>query len=266
MAAEKPPSSEDRWYDDPNQSIAPPRSRWRWVVIGLAVAAIGGLGWVSFQMVEQRLTAGGEVPTIMADKSPIKVKPAGSDALDLATKKDTLVHGIGSRDKGGQKVERLLPGPEEPMAKPPATPMVPPPLAARPQPSAPTAALTAAPTAASAPAPPAQAAAPPAAPSVPPKAPAVAAIAPAAGGEAAFQLQLGAFRSNQAADAAWARIKTANIDVLSAATPTMSQIDLGQGRGIYVRIQAGSYGDRDSAVAACLRLRERKVECFVVRG
>jgi cell division septation protein DedD len=226
-------------------------------------------------MFQESFSTGGAIPTVTAEKSPLKVRPTEPAASDRPNGNNSLVHGIGRNEKGGQKVERLLPAPEEPMAKPPAAPA--------PAPKPATAAATSpgniapaagAPAAPASPPPAAKAQsaplpAPATAPAAAPPAASAAAPPPAAAagaGNGPFRLQLGAFRSNDAANAAWSRIKAANGDVLSAATPTLSPIDLGQGKGVYVRIQAGSYRDRDDAVAACLKLRERKVECFVVRG
>jgi cell division septation protein DedD len=111
---------------------------------------------------------------------------------------------------------------------------------------------------------PAQRTAPPAAPA--PSAPsAVASLPPSTSGAAgSFRVQLGAVRSQDAAQKEWARIQKANNDLLGKLGLAVSQANLGD-RGTFYRIQAGPVSDQTAANDLCAKLKARNVSCIIVK-
>lgn len=77
------------------------------------------------------------------------------------------------------------------------------------------------------------------------------------------RIQLASVRSEDQAQATWARIKRGNEDVLGGLTMRAVRVDLGD-RGIYYRVQAGPL-DEAGAQSACAKLKSRSVDCIVVK-
>jgi cell division protein FtsN len=78
------------------------------------------------------------------------------------------------------------------------------------------------------------------------------AAAPAAGG--AYVLQIGAFKSQAEADAAWKTYKTRHAALLSGYGPDVQKADLGE-KGTWYRLRIAGFADRDVASALCDRLK-----------
>ena len=200
----------------------------------VVVAGLTGLGWYVYDQATR--PRGGEVPLIKADDRPTKKRPDEPGGMAIPNQ-DKLVYETLSEEEGEGIVERLLPPPEEPLL-PPAPP--------RPE---------AAPTE--------RAAAPAPAPE-PEPAPVVATAAPAPAAKA-IMVQLAAFRSAPAADAAWRRMLKDNSDLLGDLKPKVERADLGADKGVFYRLRAGPLGDEAAANKLCARLKARKLDCLIVR-
>ena len=79
-----------------------------------------------------------------------------------------------------------------------------------------------------------------------------------------FRIQVGAYRSEAAALNGWNLLAVAHRELLAGLRPTIVEIDLGPGRGIFHRLQAGPVADRRAASALCDALRAREQGCLVV--
>jgi cell division septation protein DedD len=255
--------------------------RRRIVTLAVVLIVVGGFTAIVWNAYNQgrRSNGDGVVPLIEADNSPVKVKPEDPGGMNVPNQDKLIYDRLGQNATPG--VERLLPPPEEPVARPE------PPHAAPPAPAesllseaAPTPAPRApvqssneieppsiTPREPAAPAPsankPAQSekaekpAKPPAeVASTPP-----AASAPASGG---YRIQLAAVRSHDAAEKEWARLLKANKDLLGKLKLTVAQANLGA-RGTFYRVQGGPVGDRQAATDLCAKLKARNVSCIIVK-
>ena len=291
------------------------------VIALIAVAAVFAFGtsiWYAYQYgVNQQVAA--NPPLIKAEPGPTKLKPDDPGGMAVPDR-DKLVYDRVTDSPPEPRTERLLPPPDEPMAKPDAPP--PPAVeqatdepkadtekdiadAAPPPPPAPAAeaATEAAGEAASAreelpaqtvdklaavapaAAPPPPAAEPkpaaqaepdkPAAAAEPPKQVAVAPppkpqpaaktpAKPKAAGAGSYRVQLASFRSSKAANDAWSKLRKSNISLLRDLTAHVTRVELGQ-KGIFYRLQAGSFAQEARARSICTELKARQVDCLVVR-
>lgn len=240
------------------------------VAVGVAAVSAGGLWWA-----QKAMTASappGEAPLLHADGRPFKMRPQDPGGMTVPNVGRAIYEQGAAKDK----VENLLPPPEEPLprealpqpapesAPPPAPPLVttaptpePPPAAAPPAP------VTAAPLApqappAAAPTPPPAAAQPQSAAPAPP-APEQHATAPAKPG--AVRVQLGAVRSESAARTEWDRLRRQNADLLGQLGLSVSRLE--DRRGTFFRIQAGPV-ESAQAERICGELKRRHVGCIIV--
>jgi hypothetical protein len=224
------------------------------VAVGVATVSAGGLWWARKAMTAN--VPPGEAPLLRADGRPFKIRPPDPGGMTVPNV------GRAIYEQGKDKVEHLLPPPEEPLpraALPQPAPEPPPqPVAAAPAPEPPPAA---------APPPPVTAAplAPAAAPAAPPKpAPAepqaAAPTKPAPPG--AVRVQVGAVHSEGAAKAEWDRLRKQNADLLGQLGLTVSRVE--DRRGTFFRIQAGPV-ESAQAERICGELKRRHVGCIVVR-
>jgi hypothetical protein len=273
---------EDEAFERP---VPPPRGRRdgqgglaRWLIGLVAVGIFGGSVWYAYQ----RGTAdagSGLPPLIKADERPTKLRPDDPGGLQVPNR-DKLVYDRLAGIAPDKRVERLLPPPEEPLAKPSA-----------PAPEAePVKEVTVAPTAAVPPAP-VEAPKPapqraesltlrldpatrevrlPAAPEAPPAAAvqrAAAPVPPAAPASAAdvdYGIQLAALRSADGVPSEWLRLKAAFGSILGKLDHRVVKADLGD-RGVYHRIVATPFASEAAARAACDKLQALRQDCFVVK-
>ena len=127
-------------------------------------------------------------------------------------------------------------------------------------------ATTTQPSASTPPAAPAATATPPAASTPPQQTAAVIAAPPSAAARAGgFKVQLAAHRTVEAAREGWLRVQAANRDLLGGLEASYSAVDLGAGKGVFHRLQAGPFADATAAQSACEALRARNLGCIVVR-
>ena len=81
---------------------------------------------------------------------------------------------------------------------------------------------------------------------------------------AVFRVQLGAYRTAEAAEGDWVRFSTREESLLGSLDHVIVRADLG-GKGIYYRLQAGPLDGPGAARAMCNKLQQRKLGCLVVR-
>ena len=104
------------------EEARPPR-RWAGILLALlAVGAFGGVVWFAYKW---GLNSGyrDEVPTLMADARPIKVKPENPGGMVVPNQDKMVLHQ--TEEGGEQPVERLLSEPEVPVPLEPAEGMGP---------------------------------------------------------------------------------------------------------------------------------------------
>ena len=78
-----------------------------------------------------------------------------------------------------------------------------------------------------------------------------------------YKMQLGAFRAPELATQAWRQISAKNPPLVGSLAHNIEQADLGE-RGIYYRLQAGSFETADAAKASCASFTANKIDCIVV--
>jgi len=93
----------------------------RLLLITILVAAVGGAGaWWVFDGQYSNIFASnndGQVPTVHAEITPVKIKPANPGGMDVPNQ-DKLVYERLGQKPPQERVERLLPDAEKPMPKP----------------------------------------------------------------------------------------------------------------------------------------------------
>lgn len=101
-----------------DRNIDPPRRRslWSSIAVVAAIAAFGGVIWYAYHSGKDA-NRSGIPPLVKADPSPVKVKPDNPGGQEIPFQDSTVYDHL---DKNGQKpvVEKLLPPPEEPIARP----------------------------------------------------------------------------------------------------------------------------------------------------
>ncbi len=238
----------DPFSPDPASPTPPGRHWFRLAAVALGLAALGAVGgYVYYEVTAPDGGGRREVPLIRADEGPIKKRPEDPGGMAIPNQ-DKLVYEALRGIEGEERVEILLPPPEEPLpaptpAEPDAAPEPPVEIATpEPEPEAPPAPEPAAEVAVVEPEP---KAAPP---------------TPAAKG---IMIQLGAFRRAPLADAALRGILKNNRDLLGELNPKVLRADLGT-RGVFFRVRAGPLGDAAEARALCARLKARRLACYIV--
>jgi hypothetical protein len=248
-----------------------PRRGGRLVTFLVALVAVGvfaGGLWFAYDRGLQRGSGG--PPLIKADTGPTKVAPENPGGLQVPNQNMEV---YGTVQKGSQPakpaVEKILPPPEQPAAVPPRSAAAPPPPPAPslptpspPAPSAaglPAAAPPAGPTISALNPPPPPTSNPPAVPPLPAQ---VASVAPAASA-GAIRIQLAAHREAAQAEAEWVKLQKRFAAELTGLSPAFERADLGE-RGVFIRVQAGPFKDRNAAVALCEQLKAQKQGCSVV--
>ena len=236
-------------------------------------------------------------PLITADTTPTKVPPESPGGIEIPHQDKLVYQRLSTaREPVETRAETLLPPPEEPLPKPPPEP-------SRQVASADTVVSDAAPTNASVTAqsatteeeavsaettevtpPP-----PPKVPSngapamaasnaaMPEKKQAVASAAPAAKPaapiakltappiSAAYLVQLGSFRTGDAAQAGWRRLSKRHPALLAQLPYRVAKADLGANKGIYHRLQVGSFASRSAADVLCRQLKAQRQDCLIVK-
>ena len=81
-----------------------------------------------------------------------------------------------------------------------------------------------------------------------------------------YTVQIASYRSEQEASVGWQALTAEQADLLAKLPHAVAKADLGADKGIYYRLQAGSFSDRKDAKALCSNLKERSVDCMVVEA
>lgn len=223
------------------------------------------------------------IPLVRADKTPVREIPRSPGGM-LIPNMDKMVYDSIAENEGGRqlpKVERILPGPEEPIARRDTSVDGPPQGSQDEAAIADMAALT--PSSA----PPVQgesdvAASPGDAP-VEKTMPGPKGItekdiqpipAPAkkvlltpqkhTSGKGQYTIQLGAYRSESEIPENWKRISLKGGKLLDGYSYTTERADLGA-KGVFYRLQTGAFEDKDKARKLCQKLTEKQLGCFVAK-
>lgn len=259
LAADEPLGEAVRWNGLPTPLLT-----------ALVMAIFAGGLWLAYDLGTHHgaspAAAPGAVPLIRADSQPMKVKPEQPGGMPVPGR-DRLIY---SEQAGGPPVEKLLPPPEQPAPRPAPLPPPPAPVASVAAPAAP---LTA--PAAAIPAPPPRKPAPPARasaaaaehglPAVKASRPEpTAAAVPRSVESGPVRLQLASVRSVDAARIEWQRLKRDYPDLLGPLSADAVRADLGD-RGVFYRIEVGSFARPGAAERLCRQLRQRHLECSIVR-
>jgi Flp pilus assembly protein TadD len=80
-----------------------------------------------------------------------------------------------------------------------------------------------------------------------------------------YTVQIASFRKEDEAKASWQMLKTEQSD-LAALPHNVEKADLGKDKGIYYRLQAGTFADKKDATSLCTSLQKRAIECMVVES
>ena len=87
----------------------------------------------------------------------------------------------------------------------------------------------------------------------------------AEGRKAGYRVQLFALRSEASAQQAWTRLKLKYEGLFGGLHPTVARVRLGESGAWIYRLQAGEFADRMAARKLCRQVRNRKLDCIVVR-
>ncbi|MGH6932682.1 MAG: SPOR domain-containing protein [Dongiaceae bacterium] len=256
---------------------------WPIMLATVAIVMVAGLGlWIYGSWAGRDET--GEVPLLLAEEGPEKVRPAEEGGLEVPNQ-DVLIYDELAGQERAAEPETLLPEPETPLAPPMPAELVPP--------SEETATATTAEDGASAPtiensqaeadeedvdipkieapslevepaagADTTETATPPAespAESVEPELPST----QTAVLSGAFRIQLAAVKSEAAAKAAWTKLSKLHGDQLGGMSPRIEMVDRGAD-GVLYRVQAGPLADRAAAQDVCAQLKKKNQPCLVV--
>jgi cell division septation protein DedD len=237
------------------------------IVIALFVlAAFAGVVWLAYTQGVQRGRS--DMPRVIAaEKGPAKVAASGQDA-------STPFKGLkiyqqpapadadaeGSSTDQAQQGEAPAIAPETTLIKPPSDAATNPEgapaqhvQAAAPNAAPPPALKPSLQSSAEAAAPPAQVATKPAAPIAEKPAP-----APATG---SYVLQIGSYKSQAEAEAAWRTYQGKHSGTLSGYAQDIKMVDLGA-KGTWYRLRVGSFADKAAAQALCAKLTAEGGACF----
>ena len=80
-----------------------------------------------------------------------------------------------------------------------------------------------------------------------------------------FLVQIAAFRSSEAAEAAWQQAKNGKPQIYRGARKRIQRADLGA-KGVFYRLRVGEFIDRNDAVAFCEAIKRGGENCIVVSG
>ena len=81
-----------------------------------------------------------------------------------------------------------------------------------------------------------------------------------------YTVQIASYRSEQEASAGWQTLSAQEGDLLSKLPHAVAKADLGADKGVFYRLQAGSFSDRNAANALYSNLQDRSLDCMVVEA
>jgi hypothetical protein len=242
------------------------------VIALLVLAAFGGVVWLAYQ----RGVAQGhaEVPrTIAAEQGPVKVAPANPGGTPTPYTGLKIYQQPAPDDASGDPAAPASaagPAPKPaPVAAVPATTVPTEPVSSPPTPTpviapAPVATPPAQQMAATAPPKPVvKAVAPPPAPkpsiAEAPPAPAPAPVAASSGGA---MIQIGSYKSEADANAAWTAYKAKHGSIIGSGSLDVAKADLGA-KGTWYRARIAGFASKAEAAATCTKLKADGADCIV---
>jgi hypothetical protein len=265
------------------------------LIVGVAFGAMlaGGAAWfvLTGQGPSPGTTSSDGVPVVKADSAPYKIKPESPGGMQVENQDKTVYDRV-ARTDAPNRVENLLPPPEQPKTPPKVEPKPAPkpaePIAEvrspldekRDELAAMIANLDKKPadgeklTVVDPPAPNVEASSKPK-PLVPPQpqpipeslpqpTPAAAEVTTPAVVAGGHLIQLAAAKSEEGALAEWTRIKSKHAALVGTLSPTVVRADLGD-RGIFFRLRAGTLPDKAAADALCAAITAQGDACLVVK-
>jgi len=237
----------DHGLEDDADVPATARSRW-WPIAMATLASLGfaGIIWYAYTSGVGTLPPE-ELPVVQADAGPVKARPENPGGLEVPYQENLALNEV-EPDPASPQVERLLPPPETPMPPPAVQSVVPSDAAPANVPPAPTGPPAPAVTVAE----------------VPIKAPAPVSTQSAAIPSGEFVLQLASLKAKERAPAEWARLQETFPSLLGNRELVVLSVDLGS-RGVFYRLQAGYFSDRNSADAACAQIKAKRQDCLVTK-
>jgi hypothetical protein len=237
------------------------------IVLALVVlCAFAGVVWLAYtQGVARGRT---ETPVLAAAPGPERTAPANPGGAEVPYQGFKIYEQPAPSHEGDTGA--AAPAPAAPPAPKPAPPAAFLPQAQKPPAPAPVPAAPPAATAKPAPTPPpatrptVTAAAP--APTAKPAAPAATAKppAPVAASAGGTVIQIGAFKSQAEADAAWKVYSARHGALVKGYSPNVLAADLGE-KGTWYRLRIAGFTDRDVAAAVCDRLKAQGGACIIGR-
>jgi cell division septation protein DedD len=81
-----------------------------------------------------------------------------------------------------------------------------------------------------------------------------------------YTVQIASYRSEQEASTGWQALTAERADLLAKLPHAVAKADLGADKGIYYRLQAGSFSNRNDAKALCADLKDHSIDCMVVEA
>jgi cell division septation protein DedD len=81
-----------------------------------------------------------------------------------------------------------------------------------------------------------------------------------------YTVQIASYRSEQEASAGWQALTAKQADLLGKLPHAVAKADLGAEKGVFYRLQAGSFSDRNEAKALCSDLKNHSIDCMVVEA
>jgi cell division protein FtsN len=290
-------TGEDDYLDDDfyEGDDEPRFSRKKWIGGVLALLIVGGFGVGIWYAYDQGVKKGVQLapPIISADASPVKVSPEDPGGMDIPNQ-DKQVFNVLQSGEAPEKVEKLMPPPEDAIKDEPTEPTetaevsdaekakdeskldtliekatkdAPTAEAAEPKVAEKAEESETAPEPVKTP----EVVVEKAAPKVEEKKIEVAAAPtpktveePKTNGPL-YRVQVGSFRSPDAAKKQWTSLSGKYKSLLSGLSYRVQDVDV-KDKGTYYRLQLGAYGSRDSANKLCSDLKAQKQDCLVVSG
>lgn len=96
-------------------------SIWPSIAVVAAAAAFGGVIWFAYQNGRES-SSGGQPPLVKAETGPVKVKPDQPGGQEIPFQDSTVYDRLGQGGGQKQAVEKILPPPETPVARPQPAP------------------------------------------------------------------------------------------------------------------------------------------------
>jgi len=81
-----------------------------------------------------------------------------------------------------------------------------------------------------------------------------------------YTVQIASYRSEQEASAGWQTLTAEQAGLLGNLPHAVAKADLGAEKGVFYRLQAGSFSDRNEAKALCSDLKNHSIDCMVVEA